>query len=164
MRLRRLFRHSLAPSRALRRAFPQAALARIEAAVQESEKRHAGQVRFAVESALDPLAIWRRVSATDRALDVFSSLRVWDTEHNNGVLVYLLLADHDVEIVADRGIHQRVGTAAWEAICREMEAHFRAGRFEQGVLDGIERISRHLEAHYPPRGGADELPNRPVVL
>jgi uncharacterized membrane protein len=164
MKLQRLLRHLLATSWTARRAFPEAALARIEEAIRRSEQRHGGQVRFAVEAALDPASVWRGTSATERALEAFSSLRVWDTEHNNGVLVYLLLADHDVEIVADRGIHQRVGAQGWEAICHEMEAQFRGGRFLQGVLDGVERITRHLEAHYPARGGANELPDRPVVL
>jgi uncharacterized membrane protein len=164
MKAARMLRHLFTPTWLAQRAFPAAALAGIEKAVGDSERRHAGQIRFAVEAALHPAAIWRGVSAADRALEVFSSLRVWDTEHNNGVLVYLLLADHDVEIVADRGIHARVGSEAWEAICRAMEGHFRAGRFEQGVIEGIGRITALLEAHFPRASGANELPDRPVVL
>jgi uncharacterized membrane protein len=92
-------------------------------------------------------------------------LRVWDTEHNNGVLIYLLLADHDVEIVADRGVHARVGGEGWEKICREMEASFREGKFEAGVLHGIRAVSAHLARHYPAQGkGRNELDDRPVVL
>lgn len=92
-------------------------------------------------------------------------MRVWDTERNNGVLVYLLLADHDVEIVADRGIHERVGNRAWEDVCSVMEAEFREGRFEAGVLAGIARVSRYLEEHFPLQArGPNELPDRPVVL
>ena len=162
--IKRLVRHLCELPRITRRVFSTSALAGIEEAIRESEKRHAGQIRFVVEGALDPLAIWRNLSATDRALQVFSSLGVWDTEHNNGVLIYLLLADRDVEIVADRGIHRRVGAAGWEAICREMEAQFRAGRFEQGVLAGIERVSAHMEGHFPIGAGGNELPDRPVVL
>lgn len=158
-------RHLLAGTWTTRRAFPAAALDRIEAAIAASEARHAGQVRFAVEAALHPLAVWHGVSAKDRALEVFSSLRVWDTEHNSGVLVYLLLADRDVEIVADRGIHRRVGEAGWQSICSDMEGHFRAGRFEQGVVEGIERLCTLLAAHFPrAAAGANELPDRPVVL
>lgn len=164
MKLRRLLRHLVTPSWAAHRAFPAAALARIEGAIAESERRHGGQIRFAVEASLDPLAVWRGVSAADRALEAFSSLRVWDTEGNNGVLLYLLLADHDVEIVADRGIHGRVGSGEWETLCHAMEADFRAGRFEQGVLEGIAGISRHLETHYPAGGAGNELPDRPVLL
>jgi uncharacterized membrane protein len=90
---------------------------------------------------------------------------VWDTEENSGVLIYLLLADHDVEIVADRGVHAKVGPAGWEAICRTMETEFRAGRFEAGVLAGIAAVSAHLETHFPPKGGdRNELPDQPVVL
>ncbi len=164
MKLGRWIRHLLASSAAVRRAFPDATLARIEAAIRESESRHGGQIRFAVEAALDPLALLRETTAADRALEAFASLRVWDTEQNNGVLLYLLLADRDIEIVADRGIHARVGASAWEAICRDMEAHFRAGQFERGVIEGIERVSALLGAHFARSGAGDELPDRPVVL
>jgi uncharacterized membrane protein len=165
MRLARLLRHLFASAWTTRRAFPAVVLDRIEAAIAASEARHAGQIRFAVEAALHPLAVWRGVPAKDRALEVFSSLRVWDTEHNSGVLVYLLLADRDVEIVADRGIHRRVGEAGWQAICSDMERHFRAGRFEQGAVEGIDRLCALLAVHFP-RGpaAANELPDRPVVL
>jgi uncharacterized membrane protein len=164
MDLQRLLRHAFAPSRAARKAFPEAALARIETAIRESERRHGGQIRFAVEASLPPIAIWRKTSAAERALEVFSALRVWDTEQNNGVLLYLLVADHDIEIVADRGIHGVVGAPAWETICRAMESHFRARRFEQGVIEGIGAVSRHLEAHFPRSVTGNELPDRPVVL
>lgn len=165
MNLQRLARHLIATPWSVGRALPPAALARIEHAIRESERVHGGQIRFAVEASLEPSAVWRGMSAADRALDVFSLLRVWDTAHNNGVLVYLLLADRDVEIVADRGIHQHVGGPRWEAVCRGMEAHFRQGRFEQGVLEGIAAISVHLESHFPRAGDAgNELPDRPVVL
>lgn len=144
---------------------PAPVLARIEQAIAQSEMRHGGQIRFVVEHALDAGSLLRGVSARERALEVFSALKVWDTEHNNGVLIFLLLADHDVEIVADRGIHARVGAPAWESICREMEAAFRDGQFELGVIRGIGRVSSLLEAHFPPtRQGANELPDRPVVL
>ena len=144
---------------------PPAALAAIERAITQSETRHGGQIRFAVEHALETGALLRGLSARERALQVFSTLNVWDTQHNNGVLIYLLLADRDVEIIADRGIHGRVGAPGWEAACREMERAFRDGRFEQGVLGGIERVSSLLEAHFPAaRRGPNELPDKPVVL
>src|SRR5262249_61034291 len=99
------------------------------------------------------------------ALDVFSHLRIWDTHHNNGVLIYLLFADRDVEIVADRGIHAKVGDANWENICHDMETDFRARRFEAGVIKGIEAVSRELAKYYPPGGvHPNELPDRPVVI
>ena len=165
MSLSRLVRHLMTPHWRVRRSFPPAALARIEQAIAHSETRHGGQIRFAVEHALDTASLLRGLTARARALDVFSALKVWDTEHNNGVLIYLLLADRDVEIIADRGIHARIVGEDWEAICRAMEKAFREGNFEQGVLSGIERVSILLAAHYPSgQRGRNELPDRPVVL
>jgi uncharacterized membrane protein len=165
MNLSRALRHLFSPHWRVRRAFPAASLARIERAIAQSETRHSGQIRFAVEHALDTVSLLRGLSAHRRALQVFSALQVWDTEHNSGVLIYLLLADREVEIIADRGIHGRVGAQGWEAVCREMETAFRAGRFEQGVLGGIEQVSRLLESHFPAaRRGPNELPDKPVVL
>jgi uncharacterized membrane protein len=91
-------------------------------------------------------------------------LRIWDTAHNNGVLIYLLLADRDVEIIADRGIDAKVGADGWEKICTEMEADFRSGNFERGAIRGIEAVSRQLAAHFPGHGGPNELPDAPVVI
>ena len=118
-----------------------------------------------VEGALDGAPLFRNQPARERALDLFSRLRIWDTAHNNGVLIYLLLADRDFEIVADRGIDAKVGPAGWEKICAAMEADFRAGNFEGGVIKGIEAVSRHLAAHFPAHGtGHNELPDAPVVI
>ena len=165
MKLRRLLRHLLASPLGARRQFPAATLQAIESAVRESEARHSGEIRFALETALPLDALLRGQSARERALEVFAQLRVWDTERNNGVLIYLLLADHDVEIVADRGIHAKVGAAGWEAVCRRMEAEFRAGRFEAGALAGIEAAGELLQQHFPAvAGDRNELPNRPTVL
>ncbi len=137
----------------------------IEESIRASEATHHGQIRFAVEAALDLLPLLRNQSARGRAIDVFSLLRVWDTEHNNGVLIYLLLADRDVEIVADRGVSRLVAPAAWERICREMERAFRDRRFEEGVLAGIEAVGAHLVRHYPGASKRpNELPDAPVVL
>jgi len=164
--LNRFFRHLATDHGSVRRAFPKAALARIEAAIAEGEKRHRGQVRFAVEPALPPARVLRRVMPRERALEMFGDLRIWDTAENCGVLVYLLLADRDVEIVADRGIHGHVGSAAWETVCGKMEAAFRDGRFVEGVIAGITEINALLARHYPRdgRAGDNELSNRPVVL
>lgn len=161
----RWIRHLLLDDLAVRRDFPRPVLGAIEKAIALQEKRHRGELRFVVEGGLSlgPLLAGR--SARERAVDVFSRLRVWDTEDNAGVLVYLLLADRRVEIVADRGIHARVGSAAWDAICGEMQAAFAAGRFEAGAILGIEAISDLLAAHYPPGDeNPNELPDTPVVL
>jgi uncharacterized membrane protein len=137
----------------------------IEQAIQQSEMRHRGQIRFAVESVLHWRRLVRDESASERALDIFSRLRVWDTAENNGVLIYLLLADRHVEIVADRGVHARVGAEGWDPICRRMEQHFSAGRFEAGVKQGIQAITDLLTQEYPATTSAvNELPDPPVVL
>src|ERR1700704_3932605 len=136
-----------------RRYFPPKVLAAIEAAIKAGETTHSGQVRFVVEGALDGAPLFRNQPPRERALDIFSRLRIWDTRHNNGVLIYLLLADRDVEIIADRGIDAHVGAANWETICRSMEKEFRAGLFEHGVIRGIEHVSRLLAQHFPPEPG-----------
>jgi uncharacterized membrane protein len=149
-----------------RRYFPPRVLSAIEAAIKAGEATHSGQVRFVVEGALDGAPLFRGQSARARALDIFSQLRIWDTAHNNGVLIYLLLADRDVEIVADRGIDARVGAAGWEKICAAMEKDFRSRNFEAGVITGVEAVSRELASHFPASGGAgpNELPDVPVVI
>jgi hypothetical protein len=163
--LRRIIRHLSSGNAAVRRAFPHSALDAIERAIRETELHCDGQLRFSVEAALDLAPLLAGQSARERAVEVFSRLRVWDTEHNNGVLIYLLLADRDVEIVVDRGVHARVGQQAWEAICQEMEAAFRYGKFEEGVLTGIRSVGRLLAQHYPRAGEkVNELPDRPVLM
>jgi len=137
----------------------------IEKAIKASEGMHRGEIRFVVEGMLDNTPLLRGQTARERAIDVFSQLRIWDTERNNGVLIYLLLADRDVEIVADRGIDAKVGTEEWERICRKMEAAFRQADFEGGVVGGIQEVTRHLAEHFPPIGDdRNELPDKPVVL
>lgn len=149
---------------AVKAAFPRRSMHVIEQAIRESEATHSGQIRFAVEASLDFSALLRNQSARERAIALFSQLRIWDTEENNGVLIYLLLADRDVEIVADRGIHAKLGREVWEAICQDMEAAFRTGRFAEGVVEGIRAVGRHLQHHYPARARDNELPDRPVVV
>ncbi len=150
---------------AVNRAFPKDALDAIDRAIKASEASHRGEIRFAVEGLLHIEPLLRGQTARERAIDVFSQLRIWDTEGNNGVLIYLLLADRDVEIVADRGIDAKVGPQEWEKICRNMEAAFRQGDFEGGVVGGIREVTRHLAEHFPPVGGdRNELPDSPVVL
>ena len=137
----------------------------IEAAVARSEAGHSGEIRFVVEAALHPFDLLRGVTPRQRAIELFARLGIWDTQHNNGVLIYLLLADHDVEIVADRGVDHEVGAQGWQAICLEMEAAFRQGHFENGVTAGIERISDLLRRQFPAGTVNDnELPDTPLVL
>jgi uncharacterized membrane protein len=154
MNIRRIGRHLLEHRWRVRRIFPARVLAAIEQAIKAGETTHSGQVRFVVEGALDGKPLFRDQPARERALDIFSQLRIWDTAHNNGVLIYLLLADRQVEIVA-----------GWEKICTDMESDFRAGDFEAGVIRGIAAVSRQLAAHFPKHGaGRNELPDAPVVI
>jgi len=165
MGIGRIFRHLVEHRWRERRIFTPKVLARIEAAIKAGESTHSGQIRFVVEGALDGRPLFRNQPARERALDIFSQLRIWDTEHNNGVLIYLLLADRDIEIVADRGINGKVGTEGWEKICAILEKEFRAGLFEYGVIKGIQEVSRVLAQHFPREpGGTNELPDAPVVL
>jgi uncharacterized membrane protein len=165
MGIGRIARHLLEHHWRVQRLFPPDVRERIAQAIHAGETTHAGQVRFVVEGALDGVPLFRNQPARERAIDLFSHLRVWDTAHNNGVLIYLLLADRDVEIIADRGIDARVGQPGWDAICRDMEAAFRAGAFERGVITGIEAVSRELAKHFPPQPGQrNELPDQPVVM
>jgi uncharacterized membrane protein len=165
MGIGRIGRHLLHHRWRERRIFTPKVLGRIEQAIRAGEATHAGQVRFVVEGALDGAPLFRNQPPRERALDIFSRLRIWDTAHNNGVLIYLLLADRDVEIIADRGIDAHVGAAGWEATCRSMERDFRAGLFEHGVIKGIEQVSRLLAQHFPPTPGhRNELPDTPVVI
>ena len=165
MNLKRVMRHLSTGRASVRRVFPLRTLNAIEHAIRDTETQHSGQIRFAVEAALELAPLLAGQTAQQRAIDMFSKLRVWDTEHNNGVLIYLLLADRDVEIVADRGVHDKLGKAVWEEICHEMESTFRNGKFEEGVLAGIHSVGRHLASHYPHAGvKRNELPNRPVLL
>jgi len=165
MGLARLCRHLFMPAWLLRRKFTSALLAEIEQAIITFEGKHAGEIRFAVEHALEITDLWSRLPARERSLEVFGALRVWDTDANNGILIYVLYAEHAVEIVADRGIARRVPQADWDALCRDVESQFRAGRFREGSLKAIEGASLLLARHFPnsPRN-ADELPNQPILL
>jgi len=169
MRIGRMIRHTVATHWRTRMLFPSATLDAIEKAIARAEERHAGELRFAIETSLTPIHILHDVSPRARAVDVFSQLRVWDTDDNNGVLIYVQLADRHVEIVADRGFQGRVSPAEWEAVCRLMEAHYRAGRFEIGSVAGVEAIGELLARHFPQtsaRAGksSNQLPDRPALL
>jgi uncharacterized membrane protein len=161
----RLLQHVTTDHRSVRRVFDEPAMKAIETAIAAGERLHRGQVCVAIEPALPPARVMRHLTPRERAIEVFALLRVWDTEENCGVLLYLLLADHAVEIVADRGIHRKVGDAQWQAICSALESDFRAGRFADGVVKAVERMSGVLAEHFPREGAiANELPDRPTVL
>ena len=165
----RLIRHAVATHWRTRRLFPVATLDAIEKAIARAERTHAGEIRFAIETALAPLHIINGTAPRARALEVFAHLRVWDTEHNNGVLLYVQVADRVVEIVADRGFEGRVSPAEWAAVCRLMEEHFRAGRFETGSIAGVDAIGSLLTRHFPPNLKAvsqshNQLPDQPTLL
>ncbi|HAP00254.1 MAG TPA: hypothetical protein DCQ83_09450 [Fibrobacteres bacterium] len=163
--LKRWLRHEFTGKRALAKVLPSDALQRLTQSIADSEKKHGAELRLAVECGMDLSLLLHGVTPRERSLQVFSNLRVWDTQANNGVLIYLSLADRDVEIVADRGIDQIVGAAEWERICRAMEVEFRQGRFEQGLNQGIAAITGHLERHFPHRADdVNELPDAPVIL
>jgi uncharacterized membrane protein len=165
MNIRRFFRHALLPPWMARRIFSPAVMRRVEDAVRESERTHRGELCVAVEASLELEALWRGQSPRARAEEVFSQQRVWDTADNSGVLLYINWADRDIEIVADRGISARVAQDEWETVCRGIEAHFRAGRFESGMLEGINRITALLARHFPAAAAnPDELGNRPILL
>ena len=165
MNLLRLMRHIAATRWSTRRYFSPAVRAAIERAIGECEARHGGEIRFAVESAFDLQELWHDLPARQRALQLFGQLGVWDTAHNNGVLIYVLMADRAVEIIADRGIASRIHQSEWEAVCRRMEAHYRQGRFQEGSVAGINGIGALLGRHFPARAaGGHELPDQPVLL
>jgi uncharacterized membrane protein len=165
MNIKRITKHLLLTHWQVNRAFPRQTLSAIEQAIKASEAIHTGEIRFVVEGALDGTPLFKGQSARKRAIDVFSQLRIWDTEHNNGVLIYLLLADRDVEIIADRGIHAKVDSQEWEKICRTMETAFKQANYEGGVVRGIQAVTQHLVGHFPASGaGQNELPDKAVVL
>jgi uncharacterized membrane protein len=165
MFLLRIFKHIVMPDWLARRAFAGAVCERIERAINDSEVTHRGEIRFAVEGGLALIPLLKGITPRARAAEVFSNLRVWDTEENTGVLVYLQLVDRDIEILADRGISARVTQQEWDAICLRMESAFRESRFEAGVISGLRDITALLVQHFPARAeNPDELPNRPVVL
>jgi len=164
-KIKRLLKHAFVPGWLARRAFTPALLNRIGAAVRTSEHAHGAELRFVVEGDLDIRHVLRGGSARERAVELFSQLRVWDTERNSGVLIYVQCLDRAIEIIADRGVNAKIAQPEWDAICRRMEDAFRAGHYEEGALQGIRAISALLAAHFPASGAnPDELPDRPVVL
>ena len=162
-RLARILKHRWLDETDLSRALNRAALARLEQRVAASETRHSGEIRLCVEAGLPLSYLWRRASARQRAVTMFGKLRVWDTEHNNGVLIYLLLAEHAIEVVADRGLAQRVPQAHWDGVLSGMRTAFRDGRYEEGLSQAIDAVDALLTQHFALAEGQanpNELPDR----
>jgi uncharacterized membrane protein len=171
----RFAKHLVSHRWQVKRYFSDISLHNIEKAIEVSESQHQGEICFVVEAGIHPYDIIQKKSPRKRALEIFSRLHIWDTEENNGVLIYLLLADRDVEIVADRGIHNLIGNATWSAICSEMEVMFLRGQFEAGVLYGVSKIGALLQQHFPldnaenttlnkAKKSRNEISNKPVIL
>ncbi len=166
-RLLRVLTHGWLDADDAHRALGAGTLERLQERVRQSELRHTGEIRLCVEAGLPLADLWRRVTARERAIALFGTLRVWDTEHNNGVLIYLLLADHAIEIVADRGLTRHVPPGQWHDIVQGLGAAFRAGRHEQGLNAAVDRIDALLAQHFPATANAqnpNELPDGPVVM
>lgn len=161
----RLLRHRWLDESDTRKAIPPDLLERLARRVAASEKRHTGEVRIYVEAGLPMSYLWRSAMPRERAVAMFGKLRVWDTEYNNGVLIYLLLAEHAIEIVADRGLARHVAQEDWKAIIARMGALLHEGRFEDGLTQALEEVSALLVKHFPARGEANdnELPDEPVL-
>ncbi|HSV45754.1 MAG TPA: TPM domain-containing protein [Ramlibacter sp.] len=165
-KLKRMLRHRWLDEADTRRAIPPELVERLTRRVAASERRHSGEIRICVEAGLPLSYLWRGASARERAVMLFGKLRVWDTEHNNGVLIYLLLAEHAIEIVADRGLNRHVSAQAWQAIVQRMGRAFHEGRFEDGLTQALEEVSALLVQHFPLAPGAadtNELPDAPVL-
>ncbi len=162
-KLRRVLQHVTASPGMLRRTFDQSVLAAIQEEIAASERRHGGEIRFAIENNLSPAAIWRGLTPRQRAIEVFAQLGIWDTEHNNGVLIYVLWADRDVEIVADRGFNARVAESEWAAVCRLMEQAFARGECQTAVTGAVRAAGTLIARHFPTPDG-NELPDHPVML
>ena len=159
----RALAHALTTRRTVRNALPDAAMDALETATGTAERGSSGQIRLIVEANW-PLLHVKHATPRSRALEWFSQLRVWDTEHNNGVLVYLLFAERRVEIVADRGLNQRVTQAQWDAVCRSMEASFSHGHYERGLTEGINAIGELLRELFPAEMGVNEQADRPTIV
>ena len=165
-RLRRIFQHRWLDEADTRRAIPPAVSEQLAQRVAASERRHAGEVRFYIEAGLPMSYLWQDLTPHDRAVAMFSKLRVWDTAQNNGVLIYLLLAEHAIEIVADRGLNAHVSPQQWAEIVARMGTAFKDDRFEDGLTQALEEVSALLVQHFPVAPGAanvNELPDEPVL-
>jgi uncharacterized membrane protein len=165
-RIRRILRHRWRDEADTRRAIPPELMERLARQVAASETRHTGEIRIYVEAGLPLSYLWRNATPRERAIAMFGKLGVWDTEQNNGVLIYLLLAEHAIEVVADRGMSRHVSPARWQEIVRHMSAEFRAGRYAEGLAQAVDEVTALLVQHFPASPGApnrNELPDQPVL-
>lgn len=163
----RLLRHRWTDESDLRRALPGPAVEHLQARVRSSEAHHSGEICVCVEAGLPLSYLWKGLRARDRAVTLFGKLRVWDTEANNGVLIYLLLADHAIEIVSDRGLNARVSAADWAQVIESLRGDLRAGRFESGLIAAVDAVDQLLRRHYPLASGEhnpNELPDAVILL
>ncbi|HXD39023.1 MAG TPA: TPM domain-containing protein [Ramlibacter sp.] len=164
--LRRMLKHRWLDVSDTRKAIPPDVAARLARSVAASEQRHSGEVRIYVEASLPMSYLWRDAAPRERAIAMFGKLRVWDTEHNNGVLIYLLLAERAIEIVADRGLSSKVAAQDWQAMVDRMSSAFRAGRFEDGLTRAVDEVSALLAVHFPlgsDEANPNELPDEPML-
>ncbi len=163
-RLLRILKHRWLDETDSQRALGEAGLERLEARIANSERLHRGEIRVCVEAGLPLSYLWRDATPRERAVTMFGKLRVWDTEHNSGVLIYLLLAEHAIEIVADRGLNRHVPPEEWQRLTQSMSAAFKAGHFEEGLIAAIDAVDRLMNQHFAVVAGTEnpnELPNRP---
>ena len=161
----RLKKHLFTTSAAGHETFPRLTLKAIEAVITDGERRHRAEVRLIIEHALPWKEILRDTSARQRAMDLFARYRVWDTEENCGVLVYINLADRKVEIVADRAVARLIVQEEWDAVCRTMTEGFAREAFRDSTAAAIEQLNTLLQEHYPARGAhPNQLANHPILL
>jgi len=167
-RVKRLIRHRWMEDSS--RLMDSAAIQRLKQRVAASEAQHSGEVRIYIESGLPNSYLMRpgaiRTITRQRALSQFGKLRVWDTEHNNGVLIYLLLAERTIELVADRGLNQFVTPQQWSAMVAKLGEALREGRYEDGLAQAVDEVSLTLQRHFPMQEGhvrPNELPDQPIL-
>lgn len=161
----RILRHFMTSHWKLKKLFSAEVMQRIGSVIAQAEQKHSGEIRFVVEAVLPWRYLWCRDSTRERALNLFSKLRVWDTEQNTGVLIYLLFAEKSVEIIADRALARAISQPIWDDICLKMKNSFRQGQFEKGVIIGIETISAHLVQHFPSENiKTNQLPDQPIIM
>jgi uncharacterized membrane protein YgcG len=163
--LSRILRHLYTTSATARRLFPPASLKAIQSMIAKGETLHRAEVRLVIEPSLSIQAVLNGTSSRDRALELFSQYGIWDTEENCGVLIYIELADHKVEIVADRAVSRLVGDTEWQDICQTMTNGFARGIYGDSVMAALEKLNALLHTRFPDNDSrSNQLPDRPVML
>ncbi len=165
----RALRHLSTTRYSGKKAFPCATLTAIQQTIAEGESLHRAEIRLIVEPSLELSAILAGVSSRQRAHELFSQYQIWDTEENAGILIYIELADHQVEIIADRGIARLVPPADWCAVCKTMTDGFAQGNYHDSVLNGLQQMNTLLHKYFPEGESsqspqANQLPNHPILL